>query len=272
MIPASLSATVRPSARDLRLRAFRAVEDPETSDRFLRGHRRALAARGVRQVSSAKAGWTENPSVYAIVLECASTGRVLGGARVHLADGVHHLPVEEAVGPVDARIHDAVRDSMRFGAAELCGVWKTAADREGRLRGAVRSMALAQLALARGLGVRRGWGFAPEHTLAFWCSLGFRVDPSFGDGGAFAYPDDRFVSRVVVHDIGRLARVAGRDRRSIEDCLPRRGPRSIVRHGACAGLKVDLSVLDRSRQARAPLAIAESFRSRLRAAGKGARA
>lgn len=90
---------------EVRIRAFRAIDDPESSQRFIDGHRKVLEVHGVKKVTSANNSWAENPAVFVVIVESLDRKKVYGGARVHAAGGTQPLPIEEATGFMDPKIH-----------------------------------------------------------------------------------------------------------------------------------------------------------------------
>ena len=186
----------------LRLYAFRTSDEPEACHRFVVGHQRALAHYGVRGLASAKPEWLENPHVF--VLAAEDEGRaMLAGIRLHVGDGVHPLPIEEAIGMLDQRLGAAIAAALPRGVGEICGLWR---DRDAHWpQTATLELAMASIALTHALGIEEIWGIAPDHTLSFWRGLGYTVERSLGEDGGFRYPDHRYLSHIVVLDTGTLA-------------------------------------------------------------------
>lgn len=76
----------------LKLRAFRAVDEPDTCRLFVEGHTNVLTSIGVTKVTSSKNDWQNNPAAFVIVVESLDGKRIFGGARVHVAGGTQPLP------------------------------------------------------------------------------------------------------------------------------------------------------------------------------------
>ncbi len=72
---------------EVRLRAFRAIDDPETCALFVEGHTHVLTSIGVTKVTSSKNEWTTNPAAFVMVVESMDGKKIFGGARVHVAGG-----------------------------------------------------------------------------------------------------------------------------------------------------------------------------------------
>ncbi len=109
----------------LRIRAFRANDDPATCAKFIEGHSKVLENHGIGKVTSSKDTWAESPSVFVIVVESLDGERLYGGARVHAADGKLQLPIEEATEYMDPNIYEIVKHNAKNGTGELCGLWNS---------------------------------------------------------------------------------------------------------------------------------------------------
>ena len=110
---------------EVRLRAFRAIDEPETCDLFIEGHTHVLTSIGVTKVTSSKHEWTKNPAAFVMIVESMDGKRVYGGARVHVAGGSEPLPIEQATGAMDKGIFDLVWKFAQHGTGELCGLWNS---------------------------------------------------------------------------------------------------------------------------------------------------
>ena len=71
----------------LKIRAFRAIDDQYTCEKFVVGHRHVLESIGVTKVTSSKNEWMVNPAVFVIIVESQDREKVFGGARVHVSGG-----------------------------------------------------------------------------------------------------------------------------------------------------------------------------------------
>src|SRR5215469_15484998 len=107
----------------VRLRVFRAIDDPVTCELFVEGHTQVLTSIGVTKVTSSKHGWTRNPAAFVIIVESLDGKRVYGGARVHVAGGSEPLPIEEATAALDPAVIDLVWNYAQHGTGEICVLW-----------------------------------------------------------------------------------------------------------------------------------------------------
>ena len=105
---------------DIRIRAFRAIDDLKTCLKFIEGHRRVLAIYGIENITTNTDDWIYNPAIFVIVVESLDGKKMFGGARVQAANGITPLPIEEATGEMDSKIYDA-----QDGTAELSGLWNS---------------------------------------------------------------------------------------------------------------------------------------------------
>lgn len=86
----------------VRLRAFRAIDDPIACELFIEGHTHVLTSIGVTKVTSSRHEWTRNPAAFVIIVESLDGKKVYGGARVHVAGGTEALPIEQATIGLDS--------------------------------------------------------------------------------------------------------------------------------------------------------------------------
>src|SRR5271165_1244722 len=93
---------------EVRLRAFRAIDDPKTCALFVEGHAHVLTSIGVTKVTSSKNEWTSNPAAFVMVVESLDGKKLYGGVRLHVAGGSEPLPIESATGMMDPGVFDLV--------------------------------------------------------------------------------------------------------------------------------------------------------------------
>ena len=162
---------------DFRLRTFRAIDDDQASWFFAESHCRVLHAHGINALHSADPKW------------------------LHLAIPGSVLPIEEAMREHDESVYEWISRQRRQPIGEIAGMWKT---NDGDARGRphiVSCLAVAVLAMGRRSGLHRLVGLSPAHTLKRWLRNGCRVQPSLGADRRFAYPDPRFVSRLLTAEV-----------------------------------------------------------------------
>lgn len=170
----------------VRLRAFRATDDPTTCEKFIEGHTRVLSSVGVTKVTSNKQDWMERDSVFVLVVEDLEGKEVLGGARIHAFDYEHILPAEEATGYMDEKIEPLVRKYANRGCGEICGLWNSRK---------VAGMGFGSLFLTRAavsitdqIGLHSLFALCAPYTVATAERFGYKIVKSVGNDGTFYYP------------------------------------------------------------------------------------
>ncbi|MBC7775362.1 MAG: Rv1355c family protein [Phycisphaerae bacterium] len=182
----------------IRIRAFRATDEPATCHRYFEGHRQRLKGYGIEKLSSLGIDWCNNPHCTVIVAE-AENGRLLGGVRLEKSSQKFQMPIEKAVAAMDHRIEKLVRrHRMRGGIGELCGLWVS---EEAQGTGLKLALNAYGLAIYEQVGVGTLAGFSSPHMLSFCEKVGWRAEPSVGKGGVFEYPAPGVLSTVILHNL-----------------------------------------------------------------------
>ncbi len=171
--------------KDIRIRAFRATDDPETCKEFVKGHKKILEDYGITQLSSSSDNWVNTNSTFVIVVE-ALNGKLLGGARIQAANGIIPLPIEMATGSMDARIFGKVKEKAINGTGELCGVWNSK-EASGLGVGSYFSIQAA-MAICHQIGLDSLFILCAPHTLKMFQQYGGSVIIDIGNKGTFYYP------------------------------------------------------------------------------------
>jgi len=198
----------------VRLRAFRAIDDPETCQRFIEGHQHVLAAFNLEMITSAKQAWVENPATFVFVVESLDKTKLYGGARIQVANGIYPLPVEDAIGRYDPTIYDLVKSYGKAGTGEGCGLWNS---REIAGYG-VGSIFLSRVgvAISSQIGLKTLFALCAPYTVKLAEHIGYRVDTRLGDQGIFYYPREGFVATsMFYHDVESVETAAPEDKTSI---------------------------------------------------------
>jgi hypothetical protein len=198
-----MDALLNKDKPEVRLRAFRAIDDPETCNKFVEGHMKVLTSIGVKKVTSSNNAWMYNPSSFVLIVESLDRSRVYGGARVHVANGIISLPVEEATGAFDTRIFDTVYEYALKGTGEVCGLWNS---REIAGYGIGSKLLFrAAVAISTQIGLTSLFGLCAPYTLKMAQNVGFEVLESVGNNGTFYYPKlDLLATAVYMTDIDTL--------------------------------------------------------------------
>lgn len=184
---------------DIRIRAFRAIDDLQTCQKYIEGHRRVLSIYGIENITSNTDDWPYNPSIFVIVVESADGEKLYGGARVQAANGIIQLPIEEATSEMDNRIHEVIRNYASSGVAEASGLWNS---REVAGLG-IGSLFPARCAivLLKQLGISTLVTLSSPTTVRFNQWLGLSTLKSVGNEGTFYYPKlDLLATACVLED------------------------------------------------------------------------
>ncbi len=177
----------------LTFRSFTAINDPETCEKYLEEHVQVLKDYGITNITTNNRDWMSLPNVHGIVAE-TEDGKVVGGVRVHIADGVHLLPVESAVGYMDPRVALVINEYAEQGTGELCGLWNAKS-----VAGIGISILLVRAGIAIVNQVRLASLFTicADYTLPMVRKVGFIVEDTLGNGGEFVYPNENYIARVL---------------------------------------------------------------------------
>ncbi len=198
----------------IKIRAFRAVDDIESCQKFVEGHMRVLKNFGITMITSANVEWFSDPDTYVIVAESMEDMRVLGGARVQVGKGRFPLPIEKAVAELDESIYDVIKEYIPQGVAELCGLWNS---REIAGMG-IGSVFLTRTAvsLAPQLHIKSMFALCAAYTVQMAQNAGFQIATFLGNNGTFYYPkDDLIASAMLLHDINDLSFASEAERNEI---------------------------------------------------------
>lgn len=198
----------------VRLRAFRAVDDPKACELFLKGHEQVLTNIGVKKVTSSKNEWVSNPGAFVLIVESLDRERVYGGARIHVAGGSQLLPIEEATGGMDTKIFDLVWGYAQEGTGEICGLWNSR-EIAGYGVGSI-FLTRAAVAISTQIGIRSLFALCAPYTVKMAESVGYRIERSVGNDGTFYYPKlDLLATTMLLADVHLLTYAEEGDRSAI---------------------------------------------------------
>jgi hypothetical protein len=198
----------------IRLRLYRAIDDEESCQKFVIGHRHVLENIGVTKVTSSKDGWMYDPGVYVLIVEDNEDGRVLGGARVHIASKHHRLPVEEATKFLDATVVDVIDRHIPAGTGEICGLWNSR-EVAGLGIGAV-FLTRAAVAVSTRIGLTSLFALCAPYTVKMAENVGYEIDYTVGNNGTFYYPKlDLVATFMILRDVAVLSKATADERNAI---------------------------------------------------------
>lgn len=196
----------------VRLRVFRAIDDPVTCELFVEGHTQVLTNIGVTKVTSSKHAWTRNPAAFVIIVESLDGKRVYGGARVHVAGGSEPLPIEDATAALDPAVIDLVWNYAQRGTGEICGLWNSR-EIAGYGIGSI-FLTRAAVAISTQIGLKSLFALCAPYTVAMAESVGYHKETSIGNSGTFYYPKMDLVATSMLHEDIETLQTAGDEERA----------------------------------------------------------
>jgi hypothetical protein len=199
---------------EVRLRAFRAIDEPETCRLFIEGHTHVLTSIGVTKVTSSKNEWAENPAAFVIIVESLDGKKVYGGARVHVSGGSEPLPIEQATGAMDKRIYNLVGSYRQHGTGEICGLWNSR-EIAGYGIGSI-FLTRAAVAISTQIGLKSLFALCAPYTVKMAEMVGYHIETSIGNEGTFYYPKlDLLATTMILEDVGTLSIADNNERNAI---------------------------------------------------------
>lgn len=180
----------------VKIRAFKAVDNPGDCEKFITGHRHVLEVIGVKKVTSDSNEWAENPAVYVIIVESEDGSKTYGGARIHAVGGNQPLPIEEATGVMDDRIFAIVKNHTQAGAGELCGLWNSR-EVAGMGIGSV-FLTRAAVTIVSQIKLHTLFALCAPYTVKMAQNVGYEVIHSLGNNGTFYYPKLDLLATAVI--------------------------------------------------------------------------
>ncbi|MDB5015899.1 MAG: hypothetical protein JWQ84_731 [Mucilaginibacter sp.] len=196
---------------EVRIRAFRAIDEPETCELFIQGHTEVLTSIGVTKVTSSKNGWAKNPDAFVIIVESLNGKEVFGGARVHVAGGTGPLPIEQATGALDPSVHDLVWRYAQYGTGEICGLWNSQ-----KLAGygiGTPLLIRTLVAISSQLGIQSLFALCAPYTVTPVVNCGMVLIESIGNKGTFYYPKlDLIATAMILNEVFTLSKALEEDK------------------------------------------------------------
>lgn len=196
------------------IRAFRAIDELQTCNRFLDAHRKVLEEFNLENISTNTPRWINHPNTYCVIGEYQ--GELIGGIRIQLADGIFPLPVEDAVGHFDANIHKLVEKYRKDnGVGEVCGLWNSR--KFAPNLGITVLLSIAAISICDQMNLKNLFAICAGYTLPMARRLGFEIERSVGNDGEFIYPNSNFVARVLRMNCQTLATSNAQYGKDIQD-------------------------------------------------------
>lgn len=181
----------------VRIKAFRAIDDPELCKKFIDGHSRVLSSVGVEKVTSSSNDWMYNPAAFVVICEDLESDRVFGGARIHIYGGNQELPIVGAVQEMDDNIHQVLKKYASKGTGEFCGLWNSL-EVAGWGIGAIY-LIRSSVAIINQLKVNTMFALCSPFTARIAGRYGFKLYEDLGNDGTFYYPKIDLLATVVLN-------------------------------------------------------------------------
>ncbi|WP_017257813.1 hypothetical protein [Pedobacter arcticus] len=198
----------------VRLRAFRAIDDPETCNLFIEGHTQVLTNIGVTKVTSSRNEWMYNPAAFVLIVESLDRKKVYGGVRIHVAGGSQPLPIEEATGSLDPAIYGLVYNYAQQGTGEFCGLWNSR-EIAGYGVGSI-FLSRACVAISTQIGLKSIFALCAPYTVKMGLNSGYEIETSIGNNGTFYYPKlDLIATTMLLKDPNTLVKAVDEERDAI---------------------------------------------------------
>jgi hypothetical protein len=178
----------------LLFQAFKAINHQEYCERFLEGHVRVLEDYGITNISTNNRKWMTMDSVYVIIALTEDKKEIVGGIRIHIANEEEPLPIEKAVGSMDARVHHLINQYREEGTGELCGLWNA---KSVAGYGVSLLLVRAGISLVNQVQIESLFTICGDYTLPMVNRVGFIVERSIGQNGEFLYPKENYIARVL---------------------------------------------------------------------------
>ena len=207
-------------SNEVKIRIYRAINNTIACNRFAQGHSDVLNSYGIKKVTSANTSWFTDPDVYIIMVESKSGNEIYGGARFHLKNNEHRLPIEDALCDMDENILALVGEKNEFKTGELCGLWNSR-----NMSGSGLSILLTRVGVAKAgiimankLKLKAIFILCAPWTVKMVKNTGFQIEESVGNKGTFIYPNpDLIATLLIVKDIETLNKADATERKHILD-------------------------------------------------------
>lgn len=225
----------------IQIRVFRAIDDLQTCEKFMKGHREVLEIFGITEITSANTDWFYNPNSYVIIALSTQSGNIIGGARIHVVGGTQPLPIEDAIGKMDPYIYELVKEKGLKGSGELCGLWNA---REVAGMGVSSLLTRAAISLSMQIKLTTLFIICAERTFQnIFKNQGFEIISELGQNGTFYYPkSDLLAVTLMIYDIPALSSAADSDRKKILN-LSEAPQQKKIEEGTREDIEVDYQLL-----------------------------
>ncbi|MFT4778855.1 MAG: hypothetical protein ACJAU0_000369 [Flavobacteriales bacterium] len=218
------------------IRAFRACDDVNSSQRFVDGHLAVLANHGFKKLASSSDTWIESKDVYVILVTSPSGHKIYGGARIHVRQIGEKLPLENAIMKFDDRVSSVVEEMIPQGCAELCALWNSV-EVAGFGIGSKLVIRCA-ISMCETLNITHLLALSSPPTRRWMKGFGFTTITEIGHNGGFPYPTEKLIATVAHYiSVGNVDNMDPDFRTEVEEL--RKNPKKV---GVSSGPKGEISL------------------------------
>lgn len=227
---------------NVKIRAFRAIDDEETCRRYFQGHKQVLEDHGFTHLKTNTENWFYNPNVIVLVAENMETGELVGGVRLEKATRDYELPTVKALKKIDPKIIPFVEKYIDDGIAEGCGLWNAKSVSGKRVS---VLLVRAATAVSTQIEITRLLAFLAKYTSYIILRMGFLRQTSLGFNGDYHYPNEYFIANVYLNEYIEDLRFARPEDRNKMMALRENLNLQIIEHEADAPIMVhyDLKII-----------------------------
>lgn len=170
---------------NLTIRAFRAIDEPETTRNTNQKYIDTLRRIGVVDAFEMTPEWMHDPYSIQVIAEHSKLG-IVGGVRLQMSRSNNPLMMYTSIEKMDGAIIPIFHEWERLGLAELCGLWVSPMVKGNHL---AQHMAVAGVAACKQIPIRKLVLFAAAYTVQFALNCGFSVMHRVGEKGSFQFPN-----------------------------------------------------------------------------------
>jgi hypothetical protein len=197
-----------------KFRVFKPLDDKESCERYIEGHRKVLEVYGVTKVTSANTDWKYDPDTFVIIAESEDRSKVYGGGRIQIRTDKVRMPLEDAIAILDDRIYEYVDKIGNYQVAEFCGLWNSK-EVAGYGIGSI-FLGRVGVSIITQLNLKYLMALCSPATLRNCMKVGFEVITELGNKGTFYYPkEDLVATALIIRDIENLPHADPQEREAI---------------------------------------------------------
>lgn len=215
----------------------RAWERPDLFEKYEQGYKNVLLSYGLESVSSLEESHEDLNDTYLILIGTENMSTVYGGAKIIVSNANNTLPIEHAIGEIDPRIIEYVKNIGPGRIAEICGLWNMRAA-AGLGIGSIY-LIRTSIAVLDQLNHPIALALCSPFTVRMQTTFGFGTLESIGNQGTFHYPTETLLATVTFLDDSRTMGKASELERSKIMWL-RENPNSTIFENSPSGKLIEV--------------------------------